>query len=356
MDDSKPTQPEFVLAPMDGMTRASFRSVCFDYGADGATTEMIQSLAYGRARRPMSPAFNEVLARYPNERNLAAQLIGSDPAAMAESARRLEALGRFDAIDINMGCPARKVVGSGNGAALLKTPERAVGVMAAVKSATSLPVRLKLRLGWDGAHITAPFLVAQAASLGFQSVTLHGRTREQMYLGPVDTPAIRAICDAASIPVYANGGVTCAEDALAFLRESHAAGVAIGRAALKTPWIFEDIAVLRRGGTVVPRRAPERVALLIRLAGLTCGHRPENVAICEMRRFCGWMLAGLTGYEAVLARLNAVVTLDGFRALLEGYLDDLARRGDLDIHPELLPKPTLDTVAHRQARRMAKWM
>ena len=143
MEEANPVQtPEFLLAPMDGMTRASFRSICFDYGADGATTEMIQSLAYGRAKRPMSPAFQEVLARYPSERNLAAQLIGSDPAAMAESARRLEALERFDAIDINMGCPARKVVGSGNGAALLRTPERAVAVMAAVKAATSLPVRL----------------------------------------------------------------------------------------------------------------------------------------------------------------------------------------------------------------------
>ena len=347
--------PEFLLAPMDGMTRASFRSVCFDYGADGATTEMIQSLAFGRAKRSMGPSFQEVLARYPNERNLAAQLIGSDPSAMAESARRLEALGRFDAIDINMGCPARKVVGSGNGAALLKTPDRAVAVMEAVKSATALPVRLKLRLGWDAAHITAPFLAAQAEALGFQSVTLHGRTREQMYLGDVDTPAIRAVCDAVSIPVYANGGVSCAADALTFLRDTHAAGVAIGRAALKSPWIFEDIARLRRGEAVRPRQAPERVALLIRLAALTCGHRPEGVAICEMRRFCGWMLAGLTDSETVLARLNAVVTLDGFRELLEEYAAALERRGDLDVHPELLPKPTLDTVAHRQARRMAKW-
>ena len=156
--------------------------------------------------------------------------------------------------------------------------------------------------------------------------------------------------------MYANGGVTCAEDALTFLRDTHAAGVAIGRAALKSPWIFEDIAALRRGETVKPRLAPERVALLIRLATLACGHRPEGVAICEMRRFCGWMLTGLTGCEAVLTRLNGVVTLDAFRALLEEYLDALARRDDLDIHPELLPRPTLDTVAHRQARRMAKWM
>ena len=347
--------PEFLLAPMDGMTRAAFRSVCFDYGADGATTEMIQSLAFGRAKKPVGPALRETLTRYPNERNLAAQLIGSDPAAMAESARRLEALERFDAIDINMGCPARKVVGSGNGAALLKDPDRAMAVMAAVKSATSLPVRLKLRLGWDSEHITAPLLVEAAQALGFQSVTVHGRTRAQMYLGPVDTAAIRAICDAVRIPVYANGGVTCARDALTFLRETRADGVVIGRAALKAPWIFEDIAALRRGEAVAPRQAPERVALLIRLATLTCGHRPEGVAICEMRRFCAWMLSGLTGCDAVLEKLNAVLTLEAFRALLEDYLEALALAGDLDVHPERSPRMTLDTVTHRQPRRTAKW-
>ena len=337
-------EPVFVLAPMDGMTRASFRSVCFDYGAEGATTEMIQSLALGRAKRRMSPTFAETLVRFPNERDLAAQLIGSIPAMMAESARRLTAMGRYDAIDINMGCPARKVVSSGNGSALLKDPERAEAVMAAVREATDLPVRLKLRLGWDGEHITAPRLIRFAQELGFQSVTLHGRTRAQMYTGPVDTGAIREICASVSIPIYANGGVTDAHDALTFLRDTGAAGVSIGRAALKQPWIFEDIARLRRGEAIAPRLAPERVALLLRLARLACGHRPEKVAICEMRKFCGWMLPGLTGAGEVLQRLNGIVTLEDYNRLLEDYLDGLVRRGDLDIHPQLLPKPSLDTV------------
>ena len=338
------SQPRFLLAPMDGMTRASFRSVCFDYGADGATTEMIQSLALGRAKKRMSPTFAEVLVRFDNERNLAAQLIGSVPEMMAESARRLTAMGRFDAIDINMGCPARKVVGSGNGSALLLDPELALRVMAAVKGATALPVRLKLRLGWDSEHITAPRLVKEAEGLGFDSVTLHGRTREQRYGGRVDAAAIREIARSVRMPVYANGGVTCARDALAFLEETGAAGVAIGRAALKQPWIFDDIARLRRGEAEKPRRAPERIGLLERLGTLACGHRPERVAMCEMRKFCGWLLPGLTGAEEVLKRLNGIYTLEGYTALLDGYLDRLVRRGDTDIHQELLPRETLDTV------------
>ena len=337
----------FVLAPMDGMSRASFRSVCFDYGADGATTEMIQSLSYGRAKKRMSAAFEETLTRYPNERWLAAQLIGSDPVAMAESARRLTALNRFDAIDINMGCPARKVVGSGNGSALLKDLGRALAVMEAVRAATLLPVQLKLRLGWDAAHITAPQLARAAEQLGFSAVTVHGRTREQMYGGQVDAGAIRAVCEATALPVYANGGVACARDALRFLRDTGAAGVAIGRAALKQPWIFEDIRCLERGETPRVRRAPERIALLTRLAALACGHRPEKVAVSEMRKFCGWMLPGFSGAEDVLRRLNGVDTLDGFNRLMDDYLDRLARQNDLDPHSELAPTQTLDTVRGR---------
>ncbi len=339
------SDPVFLLAPMDGMTRAPFRSICFDYGADGATTEMIQSLAYGRAKKRMSAAFQETLMRFPNERNLAAQLIGSNPRMMAESARRLTSLHRFDAIDINMGCPARKVVGSGNGSALLRDPELAVEIMAAVKAATPLPVRLKLRLGWDAGHITAPALVQAAQSLGFQSVTLHGRTRASMYSGPVDAAAIRQICRSVAIPVYANGGVTCAPDALGFLRDTGAAGVSIGRAALKQPWIFDDIARLRRGEPVAPRRAPERIGLLLRLAGLSCVHRPEKVAIQEMRKFCGWLLPGLTGSDEVLRQMNRVEAREAFERLLGDYLEALARRDDLDIHPELAPELTLDTIS-----------
>ena len=336
-------EPTFVLAPMDGMTRASFRSVCFDYGADGATTEMIQSLALGRAKKRMSEKFEETLVRFPNEKNLAAQLIGSVPEMMAESARRLTALERFDAIEVNMGCPARTVVGSGNGAALLKTPELGVRILEAVREATELPVRLKLRLGWDADAVTAPRLIEAAQALGYQSVTLHGRTRAQRYSGEVDIPAMRAICDAFRIPIYANGGVTCARDALAFLDATHAAGVAIGRAALKQPWIFEDIARLRRGEAIRPRDAAERVALLIRLATLACGHRPERVAVCEMRKFCTWLLPGFTGAPALLNELNGVVTLNGFTRALEGYLEGLMRTNDLNQHPELMGEQTLDT-------------
>lgn len=328
------SEARFVLAPMDGMTRASFRLICFEYGADGATTEMIQSLALGRAKRRLSDTFAETMIRFEGEGELAAQLIGSVPEMMGASARKLCDLHRFDAIDINMGCPARKVVGSGNGSALLRQPERAIAVMRAVRDCSELPVRLKLRLGWDEHAITAPELVREAEAMGFESVTLHGRTRMQMYAGPVDTAAIRAIARSVRIPVYANGGVTCASDALTFLNDTGAAGVAIGRAALKQPWIFEDIRALRAGERTREHGAEERTHLLVRLAELSCRHRPEKVAISEMRKFASWLLPGLTGYEAVLCDLNGITTLRGFARRMEAFLAALERAGDLSIHAD----------------------
>ena len=146
------------------------------------------------------------------------------------------------------------------------------------------------------------------------------------------------------IPIYANGAVTCAADAIRFLEETGAAGVSIGRAALKAPWIFDDIQRLKRGEKLPVRDAAERVGLLSRLGTLACGHRPEHVAICEMRKFCGWFLPGFTGAEGVLKALNHVDTLDGYARLLDGYLDDLSRNGDLLPHEELLSERTLDTV------------
>lgn len=334
----------FVLAPMDGMTHAPFRVICFEYGADGATTEMIQSLALGRAKRRVSDTFMEALVRFPGEHDLAAQLIGSNPNMMAESARRLTALGRFDAIEINMGCPARKVVGSGNGSALLRSPELAMAVMRAVRESTELPVRLKLRLGWDDRTITAPELVREAEILGFQSVTLHGRTRTQMYQGDVNLKAMRSIIASVSIPVYANGGVTCAADAWQFLRDTGAAGVAIGRAALKQPWIFDDIRRLEAGFSIPERDAGERVGVLIHLAEMSCRHRPEIVAICEMRKFSRWLLSGLSRADEVLKAMNVVRDMESYRRLMKSYLEHLERCHDTHIHSELQTEITLDTV------------
>lgn len=339
-----------LLASMDGMSHAAFRSICFGYGADGATTEMIPALACARAKKRRLPVLDALMLRGYDERNLAAQIIGNQPEIMAMAANRLESLSRFDAIEINMGCPARAVVGSGNGSALLRDVRLAERILYAVCEAVRLPVRLKLRLGWDDGSITAPEIAAIAQAAGCREIILHGRTRSQMYSGGVQLEQMLRVREAVRIPIYANGAVEHAGDASSFAAATHADGVCIGRAALKNPWIFDDIRCLEAGKLVPERNAAERVGLLLRLAEGVCRQKPEEFAICEMRKFCRWYLSGLSGADVVCGRMNAVSTLDGFRRELEGYLNGLVRADDTRVHPELEPAWSLDTVCRGQTQ------
>lgn len=336
-----------LLAAMDGMSHAAFRSVCFGYGADGASTEMIPAVACARAKKKRTPILQALMMRAPNERMLAAQIIGNVPEIMAQAANRLESMNRFDAIEINMGCPARTVVGSGNGSAILRDVHLAEAILRAVCSAVELPVRLKLRLGWDAEHIVAPEIARIAEDAGCAELILHGRTRVQMYGGEVLLEQMLRVREAVHLPIYANGGVERAEAAAEFARKVRADGVCIGRAALKSPWIFEDIHRHESGEPIPQRDARERIGILLRLAQDLCLQKPEDKAMCEMRRFSRWYLPGLMGAEAICSRLNSVLYLDDYRNILQSYLDDLLRRGDIWIHPELEPAWTLDTVRRR---------
>ena len=328
-----------ILAPMAGITDLPFRILCKEQGADVMVTEMISAKALFYGNKNTLP----LMQTEEEEKPIGVQIFGSEPELMGAMAHKIENKG-FSYIDINMGCPARKVVGSGNGAAIMRNPELAAGIMRAVCESTSLPVRLKMRLGWDDHSVTAPEIARIAQDLGLESITLHGRTRMQMYRGNVNTEAIRDICRSVSIPVYANGGVACAQDALTFLENTGASGVSIGRAALKQPWIFDDIHRLMRGDPVLHRDAQERVALLIRLARLSCRVRPEWLAVCEMRKFSAWILAGLIGAEKVVSSICRTSTLDDFERVLDDYLEGLVRTGDISVHPELAPPPSLDTL------------
>lgn len=334
-----------ILASMDGMTTAAFRSLCFEYGADGATTEMIPAPGFARAKKKKRrPILDALALRRPEEKYLAAQIIGNEPSIMAAAAERLEALGHFDAIEINMGCPARTVVGSGNGSALLTNPVLAGAILRSVCAAVQLPVRLKLRLGWDDAHITAPEIARIAEDAGCAALILHGRTRAQQYSGDVQIEHMLRVREAVSIPIFANGAVTRPEDAASFVQAIRADGVCIGRAALKNPWIFEDIRALEQGERIAERDAQERIGLLLRFADRLCAQKPEHFALQEIRKFCLWYLAGLTGSETVFEQTKVADDLESFRRIHEGYLNRLIQTNDVHVHPELLPKSTLDTV------------
>ena len=334
-----------LLASMDGMTTAAFRSICFEYGAYGATTEMIPAIGYARAKKKSKPIMDALVLRRSEEQGeLAAQIIGNKPALMAEAARKLEALERFDLIEINMGCPARTVVSSGNGSALLNNLPLAEEILRSVCDAVQLPVRLKLRLGWDDEHIVAPEVCRMAEEVGCKSIILHGRTRQQIYSGEVNLEAMRDVVKAVSIPVYANGAVVQPGDALWLQRETGAAGVCIGRAALKNPWIFEDIRAFERGEAIKERNAGERIGMLVRFAERLCQQKPECFAVQELRKFCLWYLTGLTGADEAFERVKYVDSLEGFCSVQMDFLNELVRKNDIYIHSELLPRQTLDTV------------
>ncbi|TCO71292.1 tRNA dihydrouridine synthase DusB [Rhodovulum euryhalinum] len=232
-----PLDPPVLLAPMAGITDLPFRRLVASFGAGLVVSEMVASQEMVQAR----PGVRERAALGLDDQATAVQLAGRDPRWMAEAARMVEGLGAR-IIDINMGCPARKVTGGMSGSALMRDPDRALRLIEAVVGAVRVPVTLKMRLGWDEGMLNAPDLAARAESAGVRLITIHGRTRCQFYSGRADWAAIRAVKQAVAVPVIANGDIVDATSAGAALAASGADGVMVGRGAQGRPWVLAQIA------------------------------------------------------------------------------------------------------------------
>ncbi len=309
---------KLLLAPMAGVTSWPLRLLCQRMGADYTCTEMVSAMGYMCAK-PQNEAYRELLYAHPEERNLACQLFGSDPSVMSEAAARITALGRFDSLDINMGCPARKIVASGEGSAMLKTPELAARVMEAVKHSTTLPVTLKTRLGFDGNSMNALELAIAARELGFKWVAVHGRTREQQYGGRADWEAIARIREAAGIPIIANGDLFEPEDAVNMARDTGCDMLMVGRGAMGNPWLFRGAREALAGKPITPISTHERLQTALLQAEWLISLKGERIGINEMRTHVGHYVAGIRGASAFRRRLNGAKTL----AELKGLLDEL---------------------------------
>ncbi len=307
------------LAPMAGFTDYPLRVLCYRYGADYAATEMVSAMGLTHAK-PSNPAYQRLLATDPREFNTACQLFGRDPQVMGEAAACLSEMGCFAQIDLNMGCPARKVTGSGDGSALLREPDRAARIMESVKLASRLPVSVKTRLGYDASSMNALILAQAAEQYGLDHIAIHGRTREQQYAGTADRDAVARIKARVRIPVWYNGDVSSPADAVAALKQTGCDGVLIGRAALGDPFLFEGVRAALDGRAPRPVPARERIDTALEQARMMAALKGEPLALLQMRKHAAHYLRGVRGASAVRRELNQTQTLQDLERLLYSLL------------------------------------
>lgn len=305
---------QLILAPMAGVTDLAFRQICREHGAGLTVTEMAsaKALEYGDKKTP------RLLRLAPGEHPASAQIFGSDPACMARSAKRALELSGCDIIDINMGCPAPKIVGNGDGSALMKSPDLAARIVAAVKQAVPVPVTVKFRMGWDAQSVNCVEFARLCEQAGADMVAVHGRTRSQQYSGTANWDIIRAVKEAVSIPVAANGDVFAPQDVPRILAHTGADFVMIGRGSLGDPWIFERAHALMQTG-VLPPLPPfaERIDTAVRQIELAAADKGERVALLEARKHVNWYLKGVSHVRDFKKRISALTRLDELYALAD---------------------------------------
>lgn len=304
---------KLALAPMAGVTDQAFRAICRAHGAALTVTEMVstRALSYGDKKTP------RLLELGADEHPAAVQIFGHEPQSMAQGAQIALELSACDIIDINMGCPAPKIAGNGDGAALMRDTALAARIIEAVKQAVSVPVTVKFRKGWDEAHVNCVEFARMAEQAGADAVTLHGRTRAQQYSGAADWDAIAAVKQAVRIPVIANGDVFEPEDAVRLLAHTGADMVMIGRGALGDPWLFSRASTLLKTGNLPPLPPlRERLAVAQRQMELAAAQKGERVAMLEARRHINWYLKRESGIKPLKARVCGLERLEQLAPLL----------------------------------------
>ena len=302
-----------LLAPMAGVSDIALRTLCREQGADMTFTEMVSAkgLAYANEKT------RHLLDLAPGEESVAVQVFGHEPETIAAQAAWIEAeLGEALAfIDVNMGCPVRKIAGKGDGAALMRDPVLAASIVSAAVNAVSHPVTCKFRRGFALGDETAPEFAKRMEQAGAAAVTVHGRFAEQMYQGAADWGVIARVKEAVSVPVVGNGDVRSGADALEMAVQTGCDALMIARAAEGNPWIFSEVNAALSGGVFVPPTTVERLRMARRHAALL--EQREGRNIVRMRKHAAWYVTGLPGASKARAAFNECSTLDEFNRVFD---------------------------------------
>ena len=301
-----------ILAPMAGVSDLPFRVICSEMGAGMCCMEMVSA----KAIHYKNKGTWELMEISPKEGIVSLQLFGSDPECMAEAAGTISDLPN-QILDINMGCPVPKVVKNGDGSALMKDPILAGKVIESVVAAAKKPVTVKIRSGFDADHINAPELAHIAQESGAAAVAVHGRTRDQMYMGRADWSVIAKVKDSVSIPVIGNGDIRCPKDVSNMYEATGCDGFMIGRGAQGNPWLFSSIPAYFECGVECPKPDINIVCdMIIRHAEMEVETKGEYIAIREMRKHAAWYTGGYPGSSKLRRSLNTIGTLEELRELL----------------------------------------